>query len=190
MNGSFNGAITTIPFSGEYGVQADCTGDAVIHNGQTAHLKFMLVERGLEANYFITDRGVVAAGQISKIQLERCSTATFRGVFSFSASGSAFGSSGELCDVAVFSRLVVDGHRHGTQTSWSSFNGFQSTENADSTYSVNPDCTGSATILHSTRPAEHVNFVMVERGTEAKFIATTPGNVFTGTLDKQPIDED
>ncbi len=36
---------------------------------------------------------------------------------------------------------------------------------------------------------ERVNFVIVERGAEIKFIAADPGAVFAGSIDKQPSDE-
>ncbi|HEV3095933.1 MAG TPA: hypothetical protein VG104_02200 [Candidatus Dormibacteraeota bacterium] len=185
---SFNGAITTIPFSGEYSVQPDCTGQTVIHDGQTAHLKFTLVERGQEANYFITDPGVVAAGQISRVQLKHCSNATLRGVYSFAASGSAVGASGELGDIAVSARIVFDGRGTATQSTSSSFNGFQNEAAAESsTYSVNPDCTGSAILSHADGTMEHINFVIVEGGGELKFFVNQPGIVFTGTVDKAPL---
>jgi uncharacterized membrane protein len=187
---SFNGAITTIPFSGEYSVQPDCTGQTVIHDGQTAHLKFTLVEHGQEANYFITDQGVVAAGQISRVQLKHCSDATLRGVLSFSASGSAVGTTGELGDIAVSARIVFDGHGKSTQTTNSSFNGFQSEAPETATYSVNPDCTGSATISHADGTIEHINFVIVEGGGEIKFFVNQLGAVFTGTADKAALGGD
>jgi hypothetical protein len=184
---SFNGAITTIPFNGEYSVQPDCTGQTVIHDGQTAHLKFTLVERGQEANYFITDPGVVADGQISRVQLKHCSDATLNGVYSFSASGSAFGTSGELGDIAVSARIVFDGRGSATQTTNSSFNGFQNEAVESSTYKVNPDCTGSAIGTHANGTKEHIKFVIVESGSEIKFFADEPGLVITGTIDKAPL---
>jgi hypothetical protein len=187
---SLNGAITTIPFNGEYNVQADCSGRTVIHDGQTAHLRFMLVERGQESDYFGTDPGVVAAGQISKIRMEQCSNATLKGVYGFSASGSFFGTSGELGDLAVFARIVFDGRGHSTQSTSSSFNGLQSEGPETATYSVNPDCTGSAILHHPNGTVEHINFVIVESGSEIKFFVATPGAVFTGTVDKQPMDAD
>jgi len=56
-------------------------------------------------------------------------------------------------------------------------------------YTVNPDCTGSYTIFHANGTTEHVNFVVVERGTEIKFISIEPGAVFAGSIDKQPSGE-
>jgi uncharacterized membrane protein len=187
---NFNGAITTIALNGEYSVQPNCTGQTVIRDGQTAHLKFTLVARGQEANYFISDPGVVAAGQISRVQLKHCSDATLNGVYSFSASGSAFATSGELGDIAVSARIVFDGRGSATQTTNSSFNGFQSAAVESSTYSVNPDCTGSAIGSHANGTKEHINFVIVQSGGEIKFFGNEPGLVITGTLDKAPLGDD
>jgi hypothetical protein len=189
---SLNGAITTgLVFGGTYSVQADCTGTAVISGGITANLKFMLVEGGQEVNAFDTDLGLVATGQISKIQLSRCSNATLRGVYGFGASGSAFAPTGEVGDLAVFARIVFDGHGNSTQSTNSSFNGFQNEVPLETaTYSVNPDCTGSAILHHPDGTSEHINFVIVEGGSEIKFISATPGAVFTGTVDKAPLGDD
>jgi hypothetical protein len=189
---SLNGVITTaLIFGGTYTVQADCTGTAAISGGISANLRFMLVEGGQEVNAFVTDPGLVATGQISKIQLNGCSNATLRGVYGFGASGSAFAPTGEIGDLAVFARIVFDGHGNSTQSTNSSFNGFQNQAPLETaTYSVNPDCTGSAILHHPDGTFEHINFVIVEGGSEIKFIVATPGTVFTGTVDKQPLDED
>jgi hypothetical protein len=191
---SLDGVITTIPFIGTYVVQPDCTGRTHIHDGMTADLRFMIVEGGQEANYFVTDPGVVAEGQIVKVQLGQCSNATLRGAYSFAASGSVFGTSGEAGDLTAFARLVLDGHGSSTESSNSSFNGAQVEDTQAGTYSVNSDCTGSATSTHTSGPltgqVDHVNFVIVEGGTEVKFIVTNPGAVFTGTADKQPLEDD
>ena len=191
---SLNGVITTIPFSGTYVVQADCTGHTIIHDGMTANLRFMIVEGGQESNYFVTDSGVVATGQIVKVGLAHCSNATLRGAYSYAAQGSAHGPSGEVADLSAFARLVLDGNGHATQSSNSSFNGAQVEDTQAGTYSVNSDCTGSATSVHTSGPLEgqvdHVNFVIVEGGSEFKVIVTNPGAVFAATGDKQPLEGD
>ena len=189
---SFNGAITPITFSGTYTVNSDCTGRAAVHNGMTATFRLMLVERGQEVNIIESDQGVVAAGQITRQELQGCSNATFRGVYGFAASGSFFASPGnpsELFDLAVWARIVADGRGNATQQTSASVNGAYSEANETAMYTVNPDCTGSATIFHTNRPPEHVNFVVVERGTELKFISADPGAVFAGSIDKQPSGE-
>jgi hypothetical protein len=188
---SLNGAITTPAFSGTYSVLPDCTGTATIHNGQTAHLRFMLVEGGQEVNFIDTDPGVVATGQIARQQLTHCTAASFKGVYSLAASGSVYGPSGEIGDVSVFARIVADGHGGITESSSASFNGFQDTETEIGTYTVNADCTGTGTNVHQrSGQVEHVWFVLVEGGAESKFVVTDPGVVLAGTVDRQPNEDD
>src|SRR5207245_64996 len=188
---SLNGAINPVVFGGTYSVQSDCTGTATIQGGLTASLRFMLVEGGQEVNAIVTDPGVVAAGQIVKQQLAGCTNASFKGVYSFATTGSAFSPGGEVGDVAASGQIVSDGRGHTTESSNSSFNGLQTADTQTGTYSVNPDCTGSATsIHHPSGNVDTVNFVIVEGGAEAKFIVTNPGAVFVGTVDKQPLGED
>jgi hypothetical protein len=188
LNGLINKGLT---FSGTYSVQGDCTGTANVHGGLTVNLRFAVVEGGQEADTIAVDPGVVAAGQITKIQLERCSNATLRGAYAFAESGSAYGPGGEAGDVAAYGRIVFDGRGNDTETSQASFNGLQSADTQTGTYSINPDCTGSAVSTHHpSGMVDTVDFVMVEGGTEAKFIVTNPGTVFAGTVDKQPLDAD
>jgi hypothetical protein len=188
---SFNGAISEPMFSGTYSVLPDCSGTANIHNGQTATLRFMLVEGGQEVNIIDTDPGVVAAGQITRQQMRACTLASLKGVYSFAASGSVYGPGGELGDVAVLGRIEADGRGHTTQSSNSSFNGLQDADTQVGTYTVNSDCTGTAADVHQrTGRVEHVTFVLVEGGAEAKFVVTDSGVVLAGSVDKQPTQDD
>jgi hypothetical protein len=188
---SFNGAITEPTFSGTYSVLTDCSGTATIHNGQTATLRFMLAEGGQEANVIDTDPGVVAAGQITRQQMTGCTLASFKGVYSFAATGSVYGPAGEMGDVAAFGRIEADGRGHTTESSQGSFNGFQAADTQVGTYTVSSDCTGTATSIHQrTGQVDQVTFVIVEGGAEAKFVVTNPGVVLAGTVDKQPPMDD
>jgi hypothetical protein len=188
---SLNGVITMPAISGTYTVLPDCTGTATVHNGQTAHLRFMLVEGGQEVNIIGTDPGVVAAGQITRQQMSHCTTASFKGVYNFAASGSVWGPSGEIGDIAAFGRIVADGRGNSTESSNGSFNGFQDADTQVGTYTVNSDCTGTATSVHQrSGQVDHVWFIMVEGGAEAKFIVLDPGVVFAGTVDKQPSESE
>jgi hypothetical protein len=188
---SLNGVITMPSLSGTYTVLPDCTGTATVHNGQTAHLRFMLVEGGQEVNVIGTDRGVVAAGQITRQQLTNCTTASFKGVYNFAASGSIYGPGGEIGDIAAFGRIEADGHGHSTESSNASFNGFQDADTQVGTYTVKPDCTGTAASVHQrSGQVDHVWFILVEGGAEAKFIVLDQGVVFAGTVDKQAHEDD
>jgi hypothetical protein len=43
---------------------------------------------------------------------------------------------------------------------------------------------------HANGTVEHINFVIVESGSEIKFFVNDPGSVFTGTLEKAPLGDD
>jgi hypothetical protein len=201
---SFKGVITDdIPFTGHYTIDPDCTGLATITGGnQTANFKLMLVEGGQEVNVFVTDPGVVAVGQITKEQLGHCTAASLKGTYSFASEGSFYASPGgaEFADAAVFARFQFDGQGHNTETASTSFNGAQQSDILETgTYVVNSDCTGTAVATHPDGGQDRVNFVLVERATEIKFIVTsvTGSNgqplgfpVFAGSVDKAATGED
>ena len=68
-------------------------------------------------------------------------------------------------------------------TSSSSYNGFIVEETFSGTYSVSPDCNGTASftgnVVHGTANRA---LVILGHGREIQFIATDPGQVITGTL--------
>jgi len=145
----------------------------------------MLVEGGQEVDIIDTDPGVIAAGQITKQQLADCTDASLKGVFAFASSGS-FHAPTEVGDAAAFGQLVFDGRGGDTEISQSTIFG---ADTQAGTYTVNPDCTGSArSTHHPSNAVDTVDFVLVEGGSEARFVVTNPGVVFVGTLDKQPMD--
>jgi hypothetical protein len=192
INGGISPTSPAISFSGSYTVTSDCLGTATIA-GQRARL--MLVERGQEVDIIGTDPGVTAAGQITKQQIGHCSIATLHGVYGFAASGSIGGAQSEAGDLAVLGRLVFDGRGTSTEESSASVNGQQLEATATGPYTVSSDdCTGTDTLTILSGPrtgqVDHVNFVIVEGGSEIKFIVTNSGFVFSGTVDKQPIGVD
>ena len=53
------------------------------------------------------------------------------------------------------------------------------------TYIVNPDCTGSITVILVGGPRINFNFIIVNRGKEIRSIQTDPGTAITGDLRQQ-----
>jgi hypothetical protein len=161
----------------------------------------MLVEGGQEANFFEADPGVVAVGHIAKQELGRCTNANLKGTYNFASEGSFYGSPGgdEIADAAVFARFQFDGQGHNTETASTSFNGAQQSDIPETgTYVVNSDCTGMAVVTHPDGGQDRVNFVLVERATEIKFIVTSVTSatgaplgfpVFAGSVDKAAAGE-
>lgn len=186
---STNGVPSELTFTGSYSVQSDCTGTAtfVNDNGRTDHGKIMLVEGGQEVNFIDTDPGVVLAIHFSKQSIQGCTNRSLRGVYGFAESGSLYAPNGsEIGDLAALARINFDGQGHASGSETTSFNGAPGSDTFVGTYSVKPDCTGSATSVHSNGLTDHVNFVLVKKGSAIKFIVTDPGVVFAGTVDQQP----
>jgi len=77
---------------------------------------------------------------------------------------------------AVVNNLYLDGNGNGQVTmSTQATNGIITTGTATVTYTVNADCTGSASF--SGAP---FNWVLASKGAGFLYISTKPGNVITG----------
>jgi hypothetical protein len=176
-----------VTFTGSYSVQPDCTGTATLvnSNGRTDHITLGLVEGGHELNLTVTDPGAVITGNASRLGLSRCTNRSLSGVFNASESGSDFTPAGvENGDDSLFFTIHFDGRGHEFGSSTTSFNGFSYPDTFTGTYHVNPDCTGSASNTFASGGSDHVNFVIVEHGSEVKFFSADPGVVFAGTMDR------
>jgi hypothetical protein len=184
---STNGQLATLTFTGSYTVQPDCAGTITIvnDNGRTDHGKIALIEAGQEVNFIDTDPGVVLTLHLSRQSIDNCTDRSLSGVFNAVESGSAFTPAGvEQADLSLFITLHFDGRGHESGSTTASFNGFPASDSFTGTYHINPDCTGSATDTFSSGPPGQVNFVLVERANEIKFISANPGSVFAGTVDR------
>jgi len=67
-------------------------------------------------------------------------------------------------------------------------NGVISTGTATVTYTVNADFSGSATFTPSAGPAANFNWVVDSKGAGLFYIATDPGKVVTGRVER--LDKD
>jgi hypothetical protein len=184
---STNGVQETVTFTGSYSVKPDCTGTATLvnSNGSTDHITLGLVEGGQEFNFTDTDPGAVITGNASRLGLSRCTNRSLSGVFNAAESGSDFTPAGvENGDDSLFFTIHFDGRGHEYGSSTTSFNGFSYPDTFTGTYHVNPDCSGSASNTFASGGSDHVNFVIVEQGSEVKFFSADPGVVFDGTMDR------
>jgi hypothetical protein len=189
---STNGVQESLTFTGSYSIQPDCTGTATLvnSNGRTDHIKLGLIEGGQEFNFTVTDPGVVLTGQVSRQGISHCTNRSLSGVFNAAESGSDFTPAGvENGDDSLFFTIHFDGRGNEFGSSTTSLNGFSFSDTFTGRYHVNPDCTGSASNTFTSGGSDHVNFVLVERGNEIKFISADPGIVFAGTIDRMASGE-
>jgi hypothetical protein len=116
-----------------------------------------------------------------------CSPHSLKGCFGFTINGTILGGplTGPIAGVAL---TKFDGEGGVTQVDTVSINGVLLFKGRSSTgtYTVNPDCTGSATLNPPPGfPPINLNFVLVDRGREIRTVVTDPGAAVTSNGRKQ-----
>jgi hypothetical protein len=117
-----------------------------------------------------------------------CSERSLKGCFGTTITGTLVG--GPLAGpVAGIALQRFDGEGGFTQVDTVSINGTLVTpptgRSATGTYTVNPDCTGSATINFTDQPPLHLNFVLDDHGRELRAVVTDRGLTTTSIGRKQ-----
>lgn len=109
-----------------------------------------------------------------------CSNASLKGFYGFTSSGDEIVGVGPAAFVGSFT-ADGDGHIDGKDTA--SFNGAVIRETFTATYTVNSDCSGSATaVVQGPLPRTvHIDFVVVDNGNQVFNIVTDPGAIITFT---------
>jgi len=115
-------------------------------------------------------------------QAEPCSFARVAGSYGYTTAGFVATPTGAFVPAAAAGRITFDrnGNVSGTQTRVVA--GSALDETYSGTYTVNPDCTGSFTVLvqPDTRTST-VNLVWTDNANGAGAVFTTPGFVLTAT---------
>lgn len=182
---SFNGLIVRETFTATYTVNPDCTGSATAvlqPSGRTAHVNFVVVDEGNQVFNIQTDPGTIVTFTDKKKSGDACSNTTVKGTYGFTGTGTVLGI-GPASSVGLFT-AGEDGNITGSQTR--SFNGDIAQETFTGTYTVRPDCTGSASfVVQPGGRTAHFDFVVDdEDGNEVRAIQTDPGTVIT-TIDRR-----
>lgn len=116
-----------------------------------------------------------------------CSVATLDGSFGFTSTGNLLALPAPLAGpFGEVGRQTFDGVGNTDGTATLSANGNINRVTVQGTYVVNPDCTGTMTVLISPLGATaHLDFVIDDNGAEIRAIATGPGIVETRVYRKQ-----
>jgi hypothetical protein len=118
----------------------------------------------------------MAIAPAAKAADKGCSNASLKGTFAFRGTGSHMLPDGvHLLDV-VFVQ-TFDGNGALTATGVQSDNGKILQVTQTGTYTVNPDCTGTETVMLSLGFTVHFFFVIVDSGNELTVISTDPNNL-------------
>ena len=108
---------------------------------------------------------------------ERCTAASLKGNYGFTASG-YFPNGAANAPIAAAGVTTLDGEGNVTATVTASFGGDIQTFPYTGTYSVNPDCTGSVTATPGSGLA-NFSIVVLRGGAEILGIEIDPGNSWT-----------
>ena len=119
---------------------------------------------------------VIALLQVAQAA-ERCTTASLKGNYGFTASG-YFPNGAVNAPIVATGVTTFDGDGNVTATVTASFNGDIQTFPYTGTYSVNPDCTGLVTATPASGLA-NFSIVVVQGGAEILGIESDAGNSWT-----------
>jgi hypothetical protein len=114
-------------------------------------------------------------------QASQCSLANVAGSYGYTTSGFVL-FSGTFVPAAAAGRITFDGNGHVSGTQTRVVAGSSLDETYSGTYSVNPNCTGSFTVLvePDTRTST-VDLVWTENTNGVSAVFTTPGFILTAT---------
>lgn len=117
---------------------------------------------------------IVAATMLLAMAAQaQCSNATLKGDYSFTVSGQILG----VGPVNGVAETQFDGVNRLEQVDFVVHNGAVPLgwRPGQGPYSVNPDCTGWATITPSTGPVLNLQFVVLKNGCEIRTVVSNPG---------------
>ena len=120
------------------------------------------------------------AGSEAPIPIPFCTDATLQGSYAYSRTGAFVG----IGPVAANGVVTFNGQAELFGRDTASVNGKISERKFEGKYVVNGDCTGAATFFFSDREIVNIEFQIVDRGGEVRFIQTDDRTVVTGSAKK------
>jgi hypothetical protein len=179
---SHDGVISTFSFSGIYAVASNCTGTGTPTGG--IPFSFVITSTG-----FLATHGVSSQGFAVKQASRTCTNAGVKGGFGLQATGVFVAGAPVTGPIAFIGELtlsvnasgdgVISGHvAGGVDGTIFTF----AEEPVSGTYSVNSDCSGTATITPKGRSEMHFSLVVADCGKEMLAIETDADTVVSGTL--------
>jgi hypothetical protein len=107
-----------------------------------------------------------------------CSDSTIRGSYAFTIHGTLFLPNGSTLLVDGIDKITFDGKGNFEQVDAVAMNGILDATGwrpGTGTYSVNPDCTGTQTIMVPGLPDLHLQFIVAQSGNTIHQIVVDPG---------------
>ncbi len=176
-------ASVSATLSGTYSIQSNCAGVLTITSGDSASYALGVFNSG--SNYIITgqDGTYSLIGSGSTMPKTSCSLETLTGAYSFN--GNRFGlQSTTLASAGYLSGILTfDGAGNVSSGTWNETPGYQATSSVSvsGTYTVNSNCTATATVKDSA--GNSYAFVFTITAANGSFTATFANAqiIFTGS---------
>ena len=128
------------------------------------------------------------AGSLPRaLAAEGCGLRSLHGAYGYAFQGQVIPPGSPEFDTAVAGRIVFDAKGGLLGKESASTNGFQETLTFTGSYTMQPDCTGTATLENSNGRTDHIRLGLIEGGQEFNFTVTDPGVVLTGVASGQGI---
>lgn len=121
---------------------------------------------------------VMVGSQSSTAHASACSNSTIGGTYAFTIRGTLFLPDGSTLVVDGIDKVTFDGKGNFTQVDAVATNGNLAAPGwrpGTGTYSVNPDCTGTQTIVVSDLPDLHLQFIVAQSGNTIHQVVIDPG---------------
>ena len=120
---------------------------------------------------------VAVGSQSSTAHASACSNSTIRGSYAFTIHGQVFLPDGSTLLIDGLAKTTFDGKGNLTQLDAIAANGNVAPGWASNTgtYSVNPDCTGTATITNGSQPPVHLQIIVAQSGNTIHDMVIDPG---------------
>lgn len=138
---------------------------------------------------------LVVGSQSSRAHPSTCNNFTIRGSYAFTIHGMLFLPDGSTVVIDGIDKVTFDGKGNFTQVDAVAMNGKLDAPGwrpATGTYSVNPDCTGTQTIVVPGLPDLHLQFIVAQSGNTIHQMVIDPGFATTaeGERVRAPEEED
>jgi hypothetical protein len=132
---------------------------------------------------------VVVGSQSLTAHASSCSNGTIRGSYAFTIHGQVFLPNGSTLLIDGLAKTTFDGNGNLRQLDAIAVNGNVAPGWASNTgtYSVNPDCTGSATITNGNQPPVHLQLIVAQSGNTIHDMVIDPGFATTAEAERVRI---
>jgi hypothetical protein len=129
---------------------------------------------------------VLAASSTLAAQARNCSNMTLKGTWANSIHGQLFLPNGSTLLFDGIVKTTYDGEGNFTQVDAVADNGniTPGWRPGSGTYTVNPDCTGTSTIVVPGMPDLHLQFIVSPSGNTSHFVVVDPGFATAGDSER------